>query len=144
MKNFSKSVITCLLVLGLALSFSGTSFAHKEDNGAFIKLMNDSAVALQASRPDLATELTKWSNEEAHEREEKGEKKELEGKAEKDMHANREAHLKLLKDSATALQVSNPSLAVELTKTADKKAKWMAEKKEGKEDTKEAEEKEGK
>ncbi len=144
MGNSLKIVITGLVVLGLGLSFSGTSFAHKEDNRAFIKLMNDSAAALKASRPDLASELTKWSSEEANEKEEKGEKKELEGKAEKEMHERREAHLKLLRDSAAALQQSNPSLAADLTKTANQKAKRMAEKKEGKEDTEEAEKKEGK
>ncbi len=143
MKNFSKSIIMALLVLGLGLSFSGISYAHKENKEAFIKLLNSSATALQASRPDLAAGLTKWSNDEANEKE-KDEKKELEGKAEKEMHANREAHLKLLKESAAALQASNPSLAADLTKTANRKAKWIAEKKEGKEDTEEAEEKEGK
>ena len=60
------------------------------------------------------------------------------------MHERREAHLKLLRDSAAALQSSHPGLAADLIKTADEKEKRMAEKKEGKEDTEEAEEKEGK
>lgn len=144
MKNISKNIMTGLLVVVFALSFSKMSFAHKEDERAFVKLTSDSANALQASRPDLATELKKWSDEEANEKEEKGEKKELEGKAEEEMHARRAAHLKLLRDSAAALQQSNPVLAAGLTKTADEKAKWMTEDKEGKEDTNEMEEKETK
>jgi len=142
--KFSKTVIAGLFIMGFSLLLSGVSFAEKEHHEAFIKLMNNSAAALQASHPDLATGLTQWSNEEANEKEEKGEKKELEGNAEKEMQLRHEAHLKLLRDSAVALQQSNPGLAAELTKTADKKAKRMTEEKEGKEDTKEVEEKEGK
>ncbi len=144
MKNVSKGVITVLLVLVLGLSFSGLAFAHKEHKEAFTKLLNNSAKALQASRPDLAAGLTQWSNEEANEKEEKGEKKELEGKAEKEMHAGRAAHMKLLQDSAAALKTSDPGLSADLTKKANRMTKKIAEKKEGKEDTKEAEEKEEK
>ena len=60
----------------------------------------------------------------------KDEKKKPEGTP-KERHARREAHLKLLSDSAAALQESNPALAAELTKTADEKAKRMAEKDKG-------------
>lgn len=142
--KFSKMIGTVVFAMGLSFLLAGVSFAEKEHHEAFIKLMNDSAAALQAAHPDLATGLTAWSNEEANEKEEKGEKKELEGKAEKEMQDRHEANLKLLRDSAVALQQSNPSLAAELTKTADQKAKRMLGKKEGKEDTKEVEEKEGK
>lgn len=139
--KFSKIIITGLLAVGLGLSSSGISFAnfaHKENREALTKLLNNSAAALQATRPDLAAELSKWSNQEseeaqeANEKKEKAEKKELEEKAENEKHANREAHLKLLRDSAAVLQQSNPLLSADLTKTAERKAKWMAEKKEEK------------
>ncbi len=147
--KLSKSTIVFLLT-GLVLSSSAVSFAdqgsHKAREEAFVKLLRDSAASLQASRPELAVGLTTIANEEAKELQEGKEKmkpkKELEGKAEKEMKERHEGHLKLLRDSATALQASRPDLAADLTKTADRKARRMAEKKEGKEDTEKAEEKE--
>jgi methylthioribose-1-phosphate isomerase len=145
-----RGILSVLLLIGLIVSLQTVSFAkqkdHKAREEAFVKLLNDSSVSLKASRPDLAADLTKLADEEAKELQEGKEgmkhKKELEGKAEKEMEGRREANLKLLRDSAAALQTSHPDLAADLTKTADRKAKRMAEKKEGKEDTKEAEGKE--
>ncbi len=125
--RLSQSMMIGFMVLGLSLSTSSISFAHKEhDDAAFIKLLQDSATALQSSQPALAADLTKFANEEANEKEGKEEPKE---KNTPERNASRAAHLKLLKDSASALQTSRPELAAELTKTADRKAKKMAEKK---------------
>jgi len=91
----------------------------------------------------LAAGLTTLADEEAKElqegKKEMKPKKELEGKAEKEVEKRHEDHLKLLRDSATALQASRHDLAADLTKTADRKAKRMAEKKKGKEDTEKVE-----
>ena len=73
-------------------------------------------------------------NEPAH-----TEGKELEGAAEKRVEGNREVRLKLLRDSAAALQASHADLAADLTKAADRQAKQIKE--DQKEDAKEAGEK---
>jgi len=143
MKSLRNAFVIFLAVVSVG-SFAGVSFAHEEHHEAFVKLLNDSAAALQSSHPDLAAGLTKFSNEEANEKEEKGEKKELEGKEEDEMHEHRAAHLKLLRDSAAALKASHPDLAADLTKKADRNEKKIKKHKEGKEDSKEMEAKEGK
>ena len=141
-----RSVVAGLLTFGFAVLPCGISFAkeghHKEDAAAFVKLLNDSASALQASNPALATGLAEWAKKETKEIQQKKsrkEKKELEGKNEEAMKVRREAHLKLLRDSAAALQQSHPDLAAKLSGKAEQKAKWLE--KEAKEDAKEAAEK---
>ena len=140
--KLSRSVAVGLFVAGFIVLLSSVSFADGGKEKDQVKALNDSAIALQQSNPTLSAALTKFANEEANEiKSEKNEKNELEGKAEQAKIAEREAHIKLLKDSALALQKSNPELAQRLTKMADHSAKWM-EKKEGKEDKEEAGEKE--
>ena len=143
MRSLRNAFVVFLTVVFVG-SFAGISFAHGKDHEAFVKLLNDSAMALQSSNPALAAELTKFSTEEANEKEENGEKKELEGKEENEMHEHHEAHLKLLRDSAAALKASHPDLAADLTKKADRSEKKTKEHKEGKEDSKEMKAKEGK
>ncbi|MBF0479993.1 MAG: hypothetical protein HQL26_10965 [Candidatus Omnitrophica bacterium] len=160
--KLSRSLMMGLAAAGLVVLLSSVSFADEGMGKDKVKLLNESALALQQSNPDLSAALTKYATEEANEvkdekgeKEEKGEKieekseknelkteiKELEGKAEQEKMTEREAHIKLLKDSAAALSKSNPELAERLTKMADKSAKWM-EKKEGKKDKEEVGEKE--
>ena len=160
-----RSFVVGLFAAGLVAVFASVSFAavqqaqpvaaknmhkgkvwteaeKKEHELAQIKLFNDAATALQKTNPDLSAGLTKYANEEAQEKEGKAEKEELEGKAEKDMGERAVANLKLLRDAASALQTSNPTLAAALTKTADQHAKRIEMKKEGKEDTEKMEAKE--
>ncbi len=140
--KLSRSVVVGLFVVGFVVLLSSVSFADGGKEKDQVKALNDSAIALQQSNPTLSAALIKFANEETNEiKSEKNEKNELEGKAEQAKIAEREAHIKLLKDSALALQKSNPELAQRLTKMADHSAKWM-EKKEGKEDKEEAGEKE--
>ena len=137
-----RGVIAGLFVAGFVVLLSSVSFADGGKEKDQVKALNDSAIALQQSNPTLSAALIKYANEEANEiKSEKNEKNELEGKAEQKNLAEREAHIKILKDSALALQKSNPELAQRLTKMAEHSSKWM-EKKEGKEDKEEAGEKE--
>lgn len=135
-----RGLIAGLFVLGFAVLVSTASFAdgdHKVD----LTKIKSAATALQATHTDLATGLTKYVDEEAKEElEKKDAKGEKEGEAEeKDEMAKKEHHaamLKLFRDSAAALQTTNPDLTDELTKIADRKQKWMEKKhKEGKEDS---------
>ena len=134
--------------LGLVFSLPAVSFAHEgdgKDDAAFVKLLNDSTSALQTSDPVLAKGLGDWANEEVKEMQEKKEgkeKEELESKEEKEMNERREAHLKLLNDSAAALKSTRPDLSAEIAKTADLKTKRV--KKEAEEDAEEAGEKDEK
>ena len=121
-----RNVIPGLLVLSLSLSFLPAAFAEKghEDDAAFVKLLSDSATALQASNSTLTADMTAFAKEEADEA--KGIKEPERTEAEK--MVRRQAHLKLLRDSAAALQTSRPQLAADLTKTVAAKEKRMAEK----------------
>ena len=125
--KLKQSMMLSVLVMNLSLSSASALFAHEgHDDAAFIKLLQSSASALQASQPALSTDLTAFANEEANEKEGKEEPKE---KNTPERMARRTAHLKLLRDSAAALQTSHPDLATQLTKRADRNAKKMAEKK---------------
>ncbi len=140
--KLSRGVMVGLSVAGFVVLLSAVSFADGVKEKDKVKLLNDSAVALQQSNPSLSAALTKFADDEANEmKSEKTEKNELEGKAEQEKLGEREAHIKLLRDSALALQKSNPELAQRLTRMADHSAKRM-EKKEGKKDKEEAGEKE--
>ena len=116
--------------------------AHTAHEEASAKLFRDAAAALQAAHPELAQGLTALANEEAseHPKGKKGKepKQEVEGKAEKEVLDRREAQVKLLRDSAGALQTARPDLAAQLTKVADRKTRRLT--KEQKEDAKEIEE----
>ncbi len=132
-----KGVVMGMVVTGFMVLLSSVSFAEEGHGQEKIKLLNDSAAALQASNPALAASLTKYANDEAQEVKEKNEgKKELEGAKEEAMKAKRAENIKLLRDAAAALQVSHPEIAEHLTKMADRHAKRMT--KEGKEEKEEA------
>ena len=119
-----KSMAVGLFVVGLIAFLATASFAKDKYPEAFIKTLNDSAVALQKSNPDLAKGLTEFAKEEESEKLEKEEKNEAKEMNEPEaMKGRKEAHIKLLKDSAAALQKSHPDLAKELTKHADRKSK---------------------
>jgi len=136
-------------VLGIVLFLSGVSFAEegtkpaKWNHEAKIKLLQDSAAALQQSDPVLAKGLSDYAADELKESQERkegaGVQKEAEGKTEKQMEEGHQGHIKLLRDAATALQGSHPDLAADLNKTADKHEKKMKD--EQKKDLKEAGEK---
>ncbi len=141
--KLSRAVLMGLVVSGAIVLLSSISFAAEDNEKDQIKVLNDATAALKQSNPDLSVDLTKYANEEANEmNEKKEEKKELEGKNEEAMEKEHKGHIKLLRDSATALQKSNPELAESLIKMADRSAERMEEKKEGKEDTDEMEENE--
>jgi peptidoglycan hydrolase CwlO-like protein len=52
-----------------------------------------------------------------------------------DTIANHKTQIKLLRNAAAVLEKTRPDLAADLTKTADRKARWLADKKEGNENT---------
>jgi hypothetical protein len=86
---------------------------HQVDKAPYaaqVKVLRDSAAALQALNPGLAKGL----NDLADKKEEKMKKQQ----ERKDQYA---AMIKLLKDSAAALKASNPTLAKELKKISEKK-----------------------
>ncbi len=114
-----RSIFIGLAVVGMVAFLSSVSLAEeghhaweegKEDEGAKIKLMKNSAVALQASSPDLSKGLNDWAMDE--------EKEMQEWKEQKTKHA---AKKKLLTDSAAALEKTNPDLAKGLKEMAEKK-----------------------
>jgi hypothetical protein len=120
-----KGVTIGLAVLAMIISLSGLAFAEmgqgackgckggkvdKETYAVQIKVLRDSATALQTSNPVLAKGL----NDLADKRTEMMQKMQ----EWKDKH---DAKIKLLKDSATALTTSNPALAQELQKMSEKK-----------------------
>ncbi len=136
-----------LVVAGLMVSLPAVVLAdpalHTAREAAFVKLLRDSAGALQASHSDLAVGLTQLADEEAKElpagKTGMEHKPEVAEKVEAAMQARHEAHAKLLRDSAAALQASRPELSAELIKAADRNAKRMAA--EYKEEAKEIREK---
>ncbi len=138
MKSF-KMMMVGLTVTGVVVLLSSTSFSAEGKEQAKVKLLNDAAVALVKLNPDLAQRLTKFALQEAVEKENKNEgKKEPEGAKEEGMHKGYAEHIKLLRDSATALKQSYPELALSLLQMADRSEKKMmnkvAEEKNEKED----------
>lgn len=114
MKYF-RIVLIGLAVLGMIVFLSSVSFAEegyhsgKGNHEAKIKLLKDSAAALQKSNPDLAKGLNDIADKEAKEMQ--------------DWKVKHEAKVKLLKDAATALQLSNPDLAKGLEEMSEGKPK---------------------
>jgi len=109
-----------MAVLGMVIVLSSLSFAEEGcgttkaqgRHEAKIKLLQDSAAALQKTNPDLAKGLTDYADKEAKELQE--------WKSNKESH---EAKIKLLQDSAAALQKTNPDLAKGLLEKAEGKNK---------------------
>jgi len=107
-----RTVLSGLVVVGMIVFFSGVSFAQDKSpdakaarHEARIKLLKDSAAALQQSNPVLAKGLLEMAE---------GQQKAKEAKESAEWKAKHEARVKLLKDSAAALQKSNPDLAKSL------------------------------
>ncbi len=122
MKSF-KIMLMGLMVAGAVTLLTAVSFAEKGEVEVKVKTLNDAAAALQKSNPELAFSLTKFANEEAAEKEDKNEdKKEPEGK-EEGMSKDHVGHIKLLRDSATALKQANPGLSLSLFEMADRSEK---------------------
>ena len=152
MKSF-KGMVMGLVVGGAIVLLSSVSFADGTQDQAKIAVLNDAAAALAQSNPDLSASLTKFATQEAAEKEEKNEgteaeekadknegKKEPEGVKEEAMEKERAEHIKLLRDSASALKQMNPKLALSLMAMADRsEIKMMNEGKE-KEEAGEAQE----
>ena len=114
-----RNVFIGVAALAIGICLSSISFAEegrhawkegKENEVAKIKLMKDSAVALQQSNPALAKGLSDWAADEEKEMQEWKEQK-----------AKHEAKAKLLTDSAVALEKTNPDLAKGLQEMAEKK-----------------------
>ena len=120
--RYLRSVTMGMAMLAMVVSFSGVALAEmgygackgckadKEDSGAQIIVLRDSAMALQASNPTLAKGLSDLAD-----------KKAADMQKWQDWKAQHEAKKNLLKDSASALQKSNPALAKELKKMCEKK-----------------------
>jgi regulatory protein YycI of two-component signal transduction system YycFG len=96
-------VLMGLIVFGVVIFLSNVLFAEegcpamKTNHESRIKLLKDSAAALQQANPDLAKGLSDLADKEAKETQE--------------WKTQRDAKVKLLNDSAAALQQSNPDLA---------------------------------
>jgi hypothetical protein len=125
-----------LAVVGIAVFISGLSFAQMapaagEDasvkqarHDAKIKLLQDSAAALQTVNPDLSKRLSDLVNEDANKS--KGQLvsgKEKTAKDTMEWKAKHEAKMLLYKDAAEALAVSHPDLAKGLNDLSELKAK---------------------
>ena len=120
--RYLRSVIIGMSVFAMIISFSGLAFAKMEHGGCKgcmadkeasatqIKVLRDSATALQTSNPTLAKGLNDLADKKAEKMQKSQEWK-----------AQHEAKMNLLKDSSAALQTSNPALAKELKKMSGKK-----------------------
>ena len=134
-----RTIVTGLAVVGMVVFLSSLSFAEegckegKMNNEAKVKLLRDSATALQKSNPDLAKGLSDSADKEAKEMQE--------------WKAKHDAKVKLLQDASAALQKSNPDLANGLQEMCKSKSKGemkeMMEEKNEKEEVGEKEEPKG-
>ena len=120
----ARNVFFGLAVIGAIVFVSGVSFAEtatsapaadnvsaamKAKDEVKIKLLNDSAAALQATNPDLAKKLSDFANEEANEKLEGS--KEQAAKDSPEWKVKHDARVQLCKDAAAALQTTKPDLA---------------------------------
>ena len=122
-------IMVGLVVTGAVALLSSISFAEGGKEQVKIKILNDAAMALQQSNPELAAGLIKFANQEATEKEAKNTgKKELEGGKEEGMNKGYAKYIKLLRDSAAALKQSRPELALTLMQMADRSEKKMMKK----------------
>lgn len=122
--KLARNVFFGLVIAGTIVFLSSASFAQmapatgkdssarKARHEARIKLLQDSAAALQQTNPDLAKKLSDLVNEDANRSNER-----LEGSKEKvakdspEWKAKHEARIQLFKDAAAALQQTHPDLA---------------------------------
>jgi hypothetical protein len=115
-----KFLFVGVAVLGAVALFSGASFAQGNKE-ARMKVLQDSAAALQQSNPDLAKALTDWVNKESQPKTEA--KKMPVDMNSPEWKAKHDARVKLLMDSAAALQATHPELAASLKQMAERKPK---------------------
>ena len=132
MKSWRVIVIGLTAAILMSLpAVSSADMEKKEGDETFVKLLRDSAAALQASDEDLAAGLTDFADEEARELQGKDEKIGAENEAEEDdkeeMNEHRQAHFDILRDAAISLETSHPELAADLTKAAERTGKKIEE-----------------
>ncbi|MDE2028455.1 MAG: hypothetical protein KGK03_09985 [Candidatus Omnitrophica bacterium] len=123
--NYFKLLIIALMLSGSTVALSAVSYADDANDQAKIKSLNEAASALQQLNPDLAAGLTKFADEEAAEVKGKEDEKKAEMKGAKEENeaaekSERLAHIKLLRDSGSALKTVKPELALSLMEMADK------------------------
>ncbi len=110
-----RTVVIGLAVVGMVVFLSSVLFAEegcktgKMNQEAKIKLLRDSATALQKSNPDLAKGLNDSADKEAKEMQ--------------DWKVKQDSKVKLLQDASVALQQSNPDLAKGLQDMCKSKSK---------------------
>ena len=114
-----RGVCIGLAVVGIVAFLSNISFAEEGHHkwtenmeSAKIKLIKDSAAALQQLNSNLAKSLNDWAMDEEKEMQER-----------KEHEAKHEVKTKLLIDSAAALEKTNPDLAKGLREMAEEKHK---------------------
>ena len=139
--KLAKKVFFGLVVFGIVVFLSGVSFAQeapvagkdplarKARHEARIKILQDSAVALQQTNPDLAKKLGDLVDEDANKSKEKLEgSKEKVAKDSSEWKAKHEARVQLFKDAAAALQSTRPDLAKSLEEMTVAKQKTEMQK----------------
>jgi len=125
--KLARNVFLGLVTVGAVVFLSNVSFAEmapgagkdasawKARREARMKVLQDSAAALQQTNPDLAKKLSDIVNGQANESKEKSEGgKEKIAKDSPEWKAKHEARMQLFKDAAAALQQSRPDLAKSL------------------------------
>lgn len=125
--KLARNVFFGLVMAGTIVFLSGVSFAQKapaagKDSSAGkakhearIKLLQDSAAALQQTNPDLSKKLSDLANEGTNKSKEKMEgSKEKAAKDSAEWKAKHEARIKIYKDAAAALKQTHPDLAKSL------------------------------
>jgi len=145
-----RTIVIGLAVLGMVVFLSSLSFAQeaqakgkdspewKAKHEARMKLLQDSAAALQQTNPDLAKQLSDIVNKEADKSKEKSEgSKEKVAKDSPEWKAKHEARIKLFKDAAAALKQSHPDLAKGLEEMTVAKHKAEIQKAAGEKNEKE-------
>ena len=141
--KLERNVFFGLVMAGTVVFLTSVSFAEMapaagKDSSAWkakheskIKILQDSAAALQQTNPDLAKKLSDLVNGQANESKEKLVKDSPEWKA------KREARAQLFKDAAAALQQSHPDLAKSLEEMTVAKPKTEMQKAIGEKNEKE-------
>jgi len=124
-----KSSIMGLVVGGVIVLVSSISSADEMQDQVKVKMLNEAATALVKSNPALAQRLTTFAIEEITEKEEKDdtddETEETERMRLDEKTKERAGHIKLLRDSATALKTTNPEIALTLMQMADRSENKM-------------------
>ncbi|HVE13496.1 MAG TPA: hypothetical protein VNI01_08900 [Elusimicrobiota bacterium] len=111
-----KTMIAGFLLLALCGAPESRAAAAAMEHGSrAVKMLNDSATALQKIDPDLAGRLQQYATKEAAET----------GKTEMKNAGDEKGDIQLLRDSASALKKTRPDLAKALNRYADKESREM-------------------